>query len=369
MAARPAYDAPLMATPPTITQSASGAAAATFPVPYGHAAIRWASPTSDTGFSAQPVGPHRPDGTSPQGAANRFAFDFDGRYLDLYIPASATVTWRLWVNEQAHAAAPAALPGGSGGGGILHVDFGASSYGFPRRLVFEFEDTATPFQLFGMNIEPTASIFPPTIASPRVMIVGDSYAAGQGADRYSEGYAVTLGRMLGWADCWSASTAASSTGLVDDALPTFGPYQSRITADVIPYAPDLVIVQGSLNDYAYIGQNKIGPALTLYVNTLRAALPDCEVLATSPLFTGAPPASYTTVRDEMKTAATALNVPFVDLFSPIDPFYGTGNSGAPNGSGNADHYLSADAIHPTKEGHYVLASVLAGLIGRALRSS
>jgi len=34
---------------------------------------------------------------------------------------------------------------------------------------------------------------------------------------------------------------------------------------------------------------------------------------------------------------------------------GTGNVGAPNGSGNCDRYLSADTVHPTPEGIRYLA--------------
>ncbi len=365
MAAKPPYDAPVLATPPTVTQGTTQGASLTKNFSYTSTMLRWPGFVDTTVGSATPRHFTRPDGTRASSVpTTQVAFDFDGVQFDFVLKSNSGTRFRIWVNEQAATATMVSTTVAAGTVEYLNVNFGSASLGNPRRIVVELQDTSNLIQMYGLRIGPTDTVTPPQIKSPRVMVVGDSYAAGQGASFFSESYSRSLGRLMGWADTWSEFTSVSSTGLVATGGTTVGPYGgNRLTYDVIPFNPDMVIVQGSINDTPHLGA--IGPALTSYVNTLKAAHPACVVVVTSPLYTATPTAEINSVRDEMQTAAAALDVPFIDMLGP-GYFFGTGRLGTTTGDGNADVYRASDGSHPTKEGHFMLARILAGQLTEAL---
>lgn len=364
MASSAPYAAPTMTAAPTITQGTSATSGNTRSVSYTNSLFRWPGRVDTAGGAATPRHYTKADGTGVQASvpASQVAFDFDGDQFDFIISAKATLKWRLWVNEQAHAATMQAVPSATGTLAYINVNLGSTSYGAPRRIIIELEDASNPLLFYGLAVKPIHSVYPPLTPSPRVMIVGDSYGLGIGATNYSEGYAKSLGRLMGWADTWAAFLSVPSTGLVNIGGAVAGTYGSRLAPDVLPFAPDILLLQGTLNDNPWVGQGKIGPALTSYVQTVRYYYPDCLIAATAPLFVASAPVAYTQIRDEMLAAAAPLNVPFLDIYSPTGFFNGSGNSSTPNNTGNADLYRASDNTHPVSAGHWQLANILAGLL-------
>lgn len=364
----PAHAPALMGTAPIVTQDTTARTGLTTLL--DKTQLRWTGPLLNppfTGGTMQPAGAHTSTGGAFSGKYGELLFEFDGRYLDIDMILKATTKWRMLVDGKASSAAPTLVPAGTGARGILHFDFGAASRPNPRRIALELEDSAGGIAVYNLKIAPTDYLAPLSIPSPRVMIVGDSFAVAEsGATSRLNSYARALGRLMGWAEVWSHSTSYSGTGLVHANDPNVGNYGARMQYDVTPYSPDLVIIQGSVNDTDSAGL--VGPALTSYVTTLKAAVPNVSVVVTGPLTMASPTAVVTTINTEMKAAAAALGVPFVD---PYDPVVFTGDTVAgdttPNGSGNADFFRNgSDKTHPTDAGAYALARRLAGPLGKAL---
>jgi lysophospholipase L1-like esterase len=372
MALTPPANPPTMTSPPTVAVNTTATAGLTKQVSYQKTTLfRWDGPLQQPvagAGAAIPRGYTKADGSGvvPNADSSQTAFDFDGASFDIWARSNTNLLYRLWVNEQAVTTAMQSVPGTNGAQAFINVNFGSASLGNPRRIVVEFEDTTSagiPF--LGLQIAPTDSVTFPSIPSPRVIVVGDSFAQGMGTTHHRFGYAKHLGRLMGWADCWDNLGGVGGTGLVKDASATAGRYLTRLAGDVIPYAPDLVIIQGSVNDTTFSGTGVVGPALITYVNTLRAALPNVAVVVTSVLSPSAPVTANSTNSADLATAAAALGIPFLNVDTPI-VFTGTGRVGATAADGNADVYRASDNTHPTDAGHAMFATALAGLLGQAL---
>lgn len=358
--------APLMPTLPTITQGTANTAGLSKQVSYTSSAYLWPGFVDTSGGSATPRGRSSNTGVKASGCeSTQVSFDFDGQRFDFKLRASTGLKWRIWVDGLASSASLVPIPSETNATAIILVDLGSASPGKPRQITVELESVASPMLFYGVNVAPTDTLVYPRKPGPRVMVVGDSYGHGIGASYYAEGYARSLGRIMGWLDVWHSVTSCPSAGLVKSAGTTNGPYITRINYDVIPYNPDVVIIQASINDYESAGQNLIGPALTAYVTALKAALPNVIVVATSTLYPAISPAAYVTVRDEVKAAAVALGIPFLDVLAR-GVFNGTGRSGTPLNDGNADIYRAPDGTHPTSAGHWMIANQLAALLSPAL---
>jgi lysophospholipase L1-like esterase len=91
----------------------------------------------------------------------------------------------------------------------------------------------------------------------------------------------TLGEALGWTDVWQSGLGA--TGFLATMGGTKFNYRQRVIPDVIEHKPDIVVFQGSVNDASYSG-TQIGDEADLLFAQVRAALPDCLIVATSPLW-------------------------------------------------------------------------------------
>lgn len=362
MAAAAANLLTAMASPPTLALSASiSPAGSTKTIAWNNGAYRDSGPVINNGSNQaiiqaalQSDGVTRASGWG-QGWLREFGFD--GQYLSIRLSQSATRFLRIWVDGVPHSAtlvAQSSLIGYTGSGGIyLNIDFGSRAW---RQIAVELEDSTSVVPYGSMTIDPRDTVTPPLAAGSLWMWVGDSYGQGTGATRYAYGFVYQMARMLGMPRFWQW-TSQASTGLVKTSSP-YGAYLTRI-ADVIAQNPAGVVIQGSIND---AGQAGIGAALTTYISTLKAALPRCRVIVTSPLFVASPLASYTTVGTDMSTAAAALGVPYLDLLTPAY-FSGTGKQGSTTGDGNADYYRATDGTHPNDAGHYALARTIAPLLG------
>lgn len=294
----------------------------------------------------------------------RYAFDFDGQKFEIPVFTQANgQVYRIWVDEQPATADLVTLGATDGTARYLLVDFGTRAL---RRIVIETEGG---FLFGGIRVLPTDTVMPPKNPSPvRFAVVGDSMAQGTGASRNGLAYVPTLGRLLGWPD--TCSLGVGGTGLLNAGTNNSYAYPGRLSDLQALGQVDVIMVQGTVNDEQaqYVGQMQ--SALVSYLATLRGLYPAAKLITTSSMQvaqdTGATP---TSINAERKAAAAAAGVDYIDMFAPIEGrwFSGTGNAGAPNGTGNNDYYRSSDLVHPSQAGHdYVarrLAAKLAQLAG------
>lgn len=353
-----------MSTAPTITQSATATITGQTFAPNAAVFRRTGAPPYAFGGNLavrmQARDTLRTDNTDRAWSGPwRIEFDFDGQAFEINCTANSGVRFRVWVDNQPSAATPQSLPSTTSAPAFVKVDFGSRAY---RRVTLEMTNY---FELRGINVAATDSVWSPTQQSPRFMWVGDSYGDGVQATDRTQAMPITIGRLLGFLDIWTQSAVASTGFIATAGSPAAVAYPARIDADVVPYSPDVVVLAGTINDRPYVGTNAIGPAVTSSINKLKAITPRPQIVVTSPLYVGTPDAATLTVRDEVKAAADAAKVPFIDALSPVW-FRGAGRVGAPQGDGNADLYRSSDGTHPNQAGYDVFARLLAGQIGRKL---
>ncbi|MER7759464.1 SGNH/GDSL hydrolase family protein [Streptomyces sp. NPDC097619] len=280
--------------------------------------------------------------------ATMFRLSVDGRKLtDLMQPSGGNVA-------------------GQGLTHLMSIDFGSPG---PRRIRFDF--TAMPFG--GIYLPATASMWEVPLQGGRFMVLGDSLSDGS-AHNLGAGcgtWVDRVGRMLGCTDIWRQSRG--STGYVAaGSTATFG---TRAEVDVIPWAPDRLVVWGGYND-ASTSQAQIAAAAAALFDRIKTALPRCQVFVLgcwSP--TGTPAASHVNTTATLRAAAAAARFPFVSpqtgqiydasgaLVATHGPWItGTGTASAPQADGNADLYIGSDGVHPTDAGHVYLARRILGFL-------
>jgi hypothetical protein len=151
-------------------------------------------------------------------------------------------------------------------------------------------------------------------------------------------------------------------------------FASRVQADVIAWAPDVVVVFGGYND-ALQPQATIRSAADSLYATLKAGLPGAEIYVVgcwSPVVNAS--TAITATDETLRAAAAAAGLPFI---SPITgrAYAGTGVQLADNGpwiasAADVTNYIGTDNTHPTDAGHAHVADVLRqGLVSAQLASN
>jgi lysophospholipase L1-like esterase len=179
---------------------------------------------------------------------------------------------------------------------------------------------------------------------PLVAFLGDSWTAGVGAtDR--RGYVVRTAERLGW--------GYANFGVGGSGYSVPGPHHS-LFAERIPQLvalhPDLVVVQGSLNE-RHGAPGELGPAARSTLAQLRTALPPgTPVLVIGASYNpGTANSTIDRINREVSQGAAAAGVPFLDPAAAgwLDPH---------------DPALWSDTIHPDDRGHQLVADALAPLL-------
>jgi lysophospholipase L1-like esterase len=242
---------------------------------------------------------------------------------------------------------------------LMTVDLGSA---VPRVIRLDFY--TVPFG--GVYLPPGATMWSTVRRADRFMAFGDSLSDGSAIN--TGGGAGTwvhrAARFLGSNDVWDE--ARGGTGYITAG--SYATLANRVTADVIAWTPNRLVVWAGYNDNTG-SQSAIATAAASLYSTIKAGLPSCEVYIIgcwSP--TGSPASSITNTDTTLRTAAAAAGYPFI---SPITGgcydstgtlvathgawITGTGRVGATTGSGNADIYIGTDAVHPTDAGHVYLA--------------
>ncbi len=170
--------------------------------------------------------------------------------------------------------------------------------------------------------------------------VGDSFAAGVGADSPTEGYA----HVAAARGCWSPTVVASSgTGYARVRFPGTVPFvdPTRLAA-VAASNPDVVVVQGSGND---VGDEGLRAAATAMYAALAVIVPRARVVVVGP--TDAPDAKHENIdriRGILRDVTRSAGVPFVDP------------AGARWLDWSTDYV--PDGIHPDPDGHRTMGARL-----------
>lgn len=271
-------------------------------------------------------------------STQRFRVIVDGQYADLTGIAAATLNVR----------------------NVVRLDFSAVGGRALRHIVVEGENVA----LFeGVAVGPTSGVYRSRTASPRLYVQGDSFAASAAATRAHDGLAHITADWLGIRDIQCG--AIGGTGWLNPGTgqTTFRQRNSALIAA----APDLVIIAGGHNDRAY-ATAAVTTEVATWIAETRAALPNCWFIVM-----GAWPGDWGPSVEMIATenaiaagvaAAGDSNTNFIPVST--DPggswFTGTGNTGATTGVGNSDLYTSTDAVHPNTAGHAFLGRLTTNAI-------
>lgn len=204
----------------------------------------------------------------------------------------------------------------------------------------------------------------------RLAIIGDSFLDGAGGPPTGatrvETFGALLASMVGaaeWALFGIGGTGYLATDPSHGPVAGKGPYSGRV-ASVVGYAPDVVIVFGSIND--------LGPSGTSYSTELQAAVQGVlDGLSTIPrvIVIGPPMPPYDKANNGQIIDYKLVNeaVRAGTLFAGrefIDPL----EEAATNPWITAAD-LGTDKVHPTFAGHIKIAKRAFGKIGRLIRAT
>ena len=192
---------------------------------------------------------------------------------------------------------------------------------------------------------PTSPATAPTSSVPvggaTVAFIGDSWTHGVGATDL-RGFPVLTAELLGWN---FTELGESGSGYVVPGGD--GPFATRIPA-ALAADPDVVVVQGSLNEQGVDADELESAALDTLTRLRQEADPATEILVV-----GAPDAPGTDadlidrVNAAVSAAAESVGLRFVDPAEWTDP----GDAG-----------LWSDPVHPDDDGHRAIAEHLAPLL-------
>ena len=182
--------------------------------------------------------------------------------------------------------------------------------------------------------------------SPRLAVIGDSWSCGVGSGDGSglsepeAGFVGRAARELGWPHEIACLGGTGYTTRHD-------PFSSR-AGEVIAFAPDVVLLQGSTNDDHAPGRRIRSDAESL-LRTLGTALPDARLFVMGPAYSPAVDgASVDRGRAALRAAAGSADATWLDVAT----------------SGVLEGEDFADGVHPDRRGHVLLGRWLADELER-----
>ena len=195
---------------------------------------------------------------------------------------------------------------------------------------------------------PTATAPPAGIelpAEPVVLILGDSYTAGDGADSPDQGWAYLVANALGYPTNIDGvgGTGFAWGGGAQDELG--GEYELRLQqiAATPSFVPNVLILQGGQNDAQIPVPEEIKAATTQTILAARRFWPGIQVVVLGPSAPQPLAEELRPTNTAVRAGAEAAGAPFVDA---VDAgWFTTANSPG----------FDADGAHPNSAGHAYIA--------------
>ena len=220
-----------------------------------------------------------------------------------------------------------------------------------------------------MSVGPTATLQKPGGAARKMSVMADSFGVGN-ATTILNCFPQYLGDLLGIPNVQNNGVPA--TGYLANNGGANLTVRQRIVPDVVPFAPDLLLITTGFNDGTsntaalQALQNEV--VLTLQTIRQQPALANIPIIVCPFGGNHTNTVTYPT-EAAIQTGVTRAADPLVYFIptvnGPNGPWMtGTGNTSAPAGNGNCDIYISSDGTHPNDAGHAYLAGRMADEIMR-----
>lgn len=240
-----------------------------------------------------------------------FSFMHFGSAFELIMVGSTA--YRVRINDEYVSLVPQSTSGYS----PFHAkyDFGTPAW---RRV----DVIGDALYVIGVIVGANDSLDPVALRGPRCIVLGDSFTTNA-----SDGWVAQFADAMGWDDVWPSGVGG--TGYLATAGGAAPKYRDRVEHDIVQYAPDVVLVSGSVNDDAFTAA-QVGAEATLLYSALRSALPDALIVAatTATGGVGRCSANKLATKDSLKAQAEAEGVLWIDpLETPICFATGTAISG------------------------------------------
>jgi lysophospholipase L1-like esterase len=206
--------------------------------------------------------------------------------------------------------------------------------------------TPRPIPTFGGNADGAAPERVPVAAGTRALIFGDSWTSGFFADEPAEnGYASLTAKAMQWD---ASVQGGPGTGYTNAGQDGEGPYADRISKLPSNIDPQLIVLQGSVNDLgAEPGDLRVAAVKT--VNSVKLKYPDASVVLVGPAATEVPvSAGLRSIDGTLRSVARAQDLNYISPLS--EDWFNASNMNAV--------IDSARAKHPTTAGHALLAKKL-----------
>ena len=176
----------------------------------------------------------------------------------------------------------------------------------------------------------------------KVVVFGDSYAAGYGASRKARAWVARLGRTAGWT---VHSLAHGGTGYL--TVPKHGgapgcqrhrclPLPQVVSAAAATEDPDLVLVSSGRSD-VHQPADVERAAVQATFRAARRCFPRAQIVAVNPLWDGTtPPAALWVIRSDVKAAVTSVDGTMLDVGQPLS---------------GQEFWVGLDGVTPNNAGH------------------
>jgi acyl-CoA thioesterase-1 len=182
-------------------------------------------------------------------------------------------------------------------------------------------------------------------SEPVLLILGDSYTAGDGADQPDQGWAYVVAGRLGYPtniDGVSGTGFAWGGGAQDERG---GEYEVRLRdiAANPAFVPNVLILQGGQNDSQIANPDEVEAATTQTIEAARRFWPGIQVVVLGPSAPQPLAEELRGVNNAVRAGAAAASAPYVDA---VEAGWFT--------SANSQGF-NADGVHPNTAGHAYLA--------------
>lgn len=192
--------------------------------------------------------------------------------------------------------------------------------------------------------EPVVPAEPPVLpADPNVLVIGDSFVQGHGIENTgTDPYPQLLADEMGWSGV--TTDGVGGTGFLRTNDGGGKKFADRLEEMTMEPAPDLVLLQGSVNDIAF----QPGELRTASIQTLKiieSKWPDAAVVVFGPITEHK---DYEVVGNAYKSAASAVDAFYIDATGA--------DTWLPK---SQPELITEDGWHPSPAGHQAITAGLA----------